>query len=206
MTKAVDFYFDYSSPFAYLGSTQIEAAAARHGATVNFRPFLLGALFKAIGTPDAPILSAPLAKQRIYNADMHRWADHYGVPFRFPPSRFPVNTIKPLRMTLAVPEADRPRLIHALFRAYWADDRDLADDTTLADIATAAGFDGPALVAATREERLKNELRAATEAAVQIGVCGAPSYAVGKLLFWGQDRLLFVERALDGWIPKGEEG
>jgi len=205
MTKIVDFYFDYSSPFAYLGSTQIEAAAARHGATVRYRPFLLGALFKAIGTPDVPLFAAPEPKRKLYGADLFRWADHYGVPLVFP-SRFPMNTIKPLRMTLALPEADRPRLIGPVYRAYWAEDRDISDDATLAEIATSAGLDGAALVASTRDERLKAELKAATEAAVQLGVCGAPTYAVGKLIFWGQDRLLFVEKALDGWIPKGEEG
>lgn len=205
MIQVVDFFFDYSSPFAYLGSTQIEAVAARHGATVRYRPFLLGALFKAIGTPDVPLLAAPEAKKRFYSADMFRWADHYGVPFRFP-SRFPMVTVKPLRMTLALPEADRPRLIGPIFRAFWAEDRDISDDATLADIATSAGLDGSALVAATRDERLKAELKAATDAAVQAGVCGAPTFMVGKLIFWGQDRLLFVEKALDGWIPKGEEG
>jgi 2-hydroxychromene-2-carboxylate isomerase len=197
VTKIVDFYFDYSSPFAYLGSTQIEAAAARHGGTVRYRPFLLGGLFKAIGTPNVPLFNAPEAKRRHHMADMFRWADHFGVPFRFP-SRFPMNTVKPLRMTLALPEADRPRLIAPLFKAYWADDRDISDDTTLAEIAGAAGLDGAWLVASTGEERLKAELKAATDAAVQVGVCGAPTFIVGGLVFWGQDRLLFVEKALDG--------
>jgi 2-hydroxychromene-2-carboxylate isomerase len=205
MTKIVDFYFDYSSPFAYLGSTQIEGAAARHGGTVRYRPFLLGGLFKAIGTPDVPLFLAPEAKRRHYAADMFRWADHYGVPFRFP-SRFPMNTLKPLRMTLALPEAERTRLIAPVFRAYWAEDRDISDDATLAEIAGAAGLDGAALVASTREERLKAELKTVTDVAVQIGVCGAPTFVVGDLLFWGQDRLLFVEKALDGWSPRSEGG
>lgn len=199
--SGVDFYFDFSSPYAYLGSTQIEAVAARHGAAVRFRPFLLGALFKAIGTPNAPLLVAPEAKRRHYLADMLRWADHYGVPFRFP-TRFPMNTVKPLRMALALPEAERPRLVHPMFRAYWAEDRDLADDATLADVATAAGFEAAPLLAATRDERMKAALRDATDAAVKAGVCGAPTFAVGDLFFWGQDRLVLVEKALSGWMPK----
>lgn len=202
--KSVDFWFDLSSPFAYLGSTQVEAAAARHGAVVRWRPFLLGGLFKAIGTPDVPLFAAPEPKRRHYLADLVRWADHWGVPFRFP-SRFPMNTVKPLRMVLSLPEAERPRLIHPLFRALWVEDRDISDDGALGEIATAAGFDRAPLLASTRDERLKAELRAATDAAVQAGVCGVPTFIVNGLIFWGQDRLLFVEKALDGWVPAGEK-
>jgi 2-hydroxychromene-2-carboxylate isomerase len=201
--KTVDFYFDFSSPFAYLASTQIEGVAARHGAVVRYRPFLLGALFKAIGTPDVPIFAMPEAKRKHYAADVFRWADHYGAPFHFP-SRFPMNTIKPLRMVLAAAEADRPRLIARIYEAYWSLDRDISDDATLGEITGAAGFDAAALLAATRDERIKAELKAATDHAIQIGVCGAPTFVVDGRMFWGQDRLHFVEKALDGWIPRSE--
>lgn len=70
------------------------------------------------------------------------------------------------------------------------------------DVATSVGLDGAALVAATADERIKQRLREATEQAERAGVCGAPCFRVGELLFWGQDRLLFVEKALDGWCPK----
>ena len=82
--KHVDFYFDFSSPFSYLASTQIEAVAARHGAELGYRPFLLGALFKIIGAPDVPFLAMSEPKRRNFAQDLHRWADHWGVPFRFP--------------------------------------------------------------------------------------------------------------------------
>jgi 2-hydroxychromene-2-carboxylate isomerase len=198
--KEVLFYFDFASPFAYLGSTQIESVAARHHATIAYRPFLLGALFKAIGTPDVPIFTMPAAKQSVVQSDMFRWADHWGVPFRFP-TRFPMNTVKALRMVLQTPAERRGALVGPLFRAYWAEDRDLADDAVLAAVATAAGFDGPALVEGTRSDAVKHALRTATEEAVARGLCGAPTFVVGDLLFWGQDRLHFVGRALDGWRP-----
>jgi 2-hydroxychromene-2-carboxylate isomerase len=115
-----------------------------------------------------------------------------------------MNTVKPLRMVLAAPEADRPRLIAEIYKAYWALDRDISDDATLGEIAGAAGLDAAPLLSATRDERIKAELKAATDEAIQAGVCGAPTFVVNRLLFWGQDRLVFVEKALDGWVPASE--
>ena len=198
--KEVLFYFDFSSPFAYLGATQIEAVAARRGATVVYRPFLLGALFKQLGTPDVPLFAMPPAKRAVIHADMMRWADHWAVPLRFP-TRFPMNTVKPLRMVLQVAADRRAALVGPLFRAFWVEDLDISDDAVLASVATAAGFDGPALVAGARDEAVKHALKTATEEAAARGLCGAPSFVVGDLLFWGQDRLDFVGRALDGWKP-----
>lgn len=195
------FYFDFSSPFAYLGATQIETVAARHHATVVYRPFLLGALFKAIGTPDVPLFAMPRAKQAVIHADLLRWADHWAVPFQFS-TRFPMSSVKALRMVLQVPAARRAALVAPIYRAAWAEDRDLGDDATLASIATAAGFDGPTLVAGAKDEAVKHALRTATDEAVSRGVCGAPTFVVGDRLFWGQDRLDFVGRALDGWRPR----
>jgi 2-hydroxychromene-2-carboxylate isomerase len=199
----VSFFFDFSSPFTYLAATQIEAVARRNGAAVRWRPFLLGGLFRSIGTPDVPLFSMPAAKRAHSNMDTIRWAAHHGVPFRFP-SRFPMNTVKALRMVLQVPDERRPPLVHALFRAFWADDRDLNDDAELVAVAGAAGFDGATLLAGTKGEPAKEQLRTATDEAVKAGLCGAPSFLVGDLLFWGQDRLMFVEKALQGWRPRGE--
>jgi 2-hydroxychromene-2-carboxylate isomerase len=201
------FLFDYSSPFAYLGATQVEPVAARHGARVVWRPFLLGGLFRSIGTPDVPLFAMPPAKQRFMNDDMHRWAQRRGVPLRFP-SRFPMNTVTALRMTLQVPDAARTPLVHALFRALWVDDRDLADPAELSAIASSVGLDGEALVRGAAQADVKESLRRATEQAEALGVCGAPCFLVQTAtnregtLFWGQDRLELVERALDGWRPK----
>ncbi len=199
--KELSFYFDFSSPFAYLGATQIDALAQRAGARLHYRPFLLGALFKAVGTPNVPLFTMSEPKRRHVGLDLHRWADHYGVPFRFP-SRFPMNTVKPLRMVLQLSEAEMPRLVHPIFAAYWAEDRDISDDATLVELANRAGFEGEALLAGTSRDEVKQKLFAATDEAVKAGVCGVPSFLVGDLLFWGQDRLLFVEKALAGWRPR----
>jgi len=197
--KSVSFFFDFSSPFAYLASTQIEALATRHGATVLYKPFLLGALFKMIGTPNVPLHAMPEPKARLYRADIFRWADHWGVPFNFA-SRFPMNTVKPLRLVLAAPENKKPALIRAIYRAYWVDDRDISNDEVLLDLVTQEGF-APEFVETTSADEYRQALRDATEEAGRLGLCGVPSFLVGDQLFWGQDRLIFVEKALDGWCP-----
>ncbi len=201
--RALEFWFDFSSPFAYLASTRMEALAARAGAALVYRPFLLGGLFHAIGTPTVPLFEMPEPKRRHAGLDMNRWAAHFATPIRWP-SRFPMNTVKPLRMVLATPDAQRAPLVNAIYRAYWAEDRDVSDAAVLADIASAVGLDGPALAARTSDDALKVALREATDEAVRRGIFGAPSFFVGDLLFWGQDRLEFVERALAGWRPPHE--
>jgi len=201
--KELFFYFDFSSPFAYLGATQVEACAARAGAVVRYRPFLLGGLFREIGTPNVPISAASDAKRRHYLADMSRWADHYGVRFRFP-SRFPMNSVKALRIAIALPEEARRAVVLPIFEAFWADDRDISDEKVLHNILVKTGFnpaDASAALEKTNDEAIKTALKAATDKAKVIGICGAPSFLVGDLLFWGQDRLLFVEKALNGWRP-----
>ncbi len=189
----LDFYWDFSSPYAYLASTQVEALAARTGATLRSCPMLLGGLFKAIGQVDVPLMAFSEAKRKYMLVDLHRWADHWGVPFKFP-SRFPMNTVKALRAYLALPEARRAAFRAATFRAYWADDRDIADDAVLAEL---IGADAAEVLLRTKEPAIKEELFAATGAAAKAGAFGAPTWVVdGTDLYWGQDRIPLVERAL----------
>src|SRR5262249_24435863 len=120
--KLVELYYDYSCPYAYLASTQIEAICQRTGAHLAWRPMLLGGVFHALGAKDGPHLSP--AKARLNFLDMHRWADWWGVPLVMPPGH-PNRTVLALRATLAA-GGDVPRASHALFRAYWAEGRDLS--------------------------------------------------------------------------------
>lgn len=202
--KELSFFFDFSSPFAYLGATQVEAVAAKTGARVRYRPFLLGGLFREIGTPNVPLFAASESKRRHFLADMARWADFYGVPILFP-TRFPMNTVKALRLILCLPEngddSERRRLVLPIFNAFWAEDRDISDDTVLCDIIKEAGLDGDELLRRANEEPAKIALREATNQAKLLGVPGAPCFLVNNQLFWGQDRLIFVEKALNGWLP-----
>lgn len=193
--KTVEAYWDYSSPFAYLGMARIEAVAARHGAKVVDRPMLLGGLFKSIGQVNVPIETFSPERRAHTMADMHRWAAYHDVPFRFP-SRFPMNTVKALRATLALPEALRKSFRDAVFRAFWAEDRDISDDGVLADLIGRTGADSAEILAATSKPEIKAALIAATDAAVARQVFGAPTFVVGDELFWGQDRLDAVGHAL----------
>lgn len=192
------FYFDFSSPFTYLAATQIERVAAERGARLAWRPILLGGLFKEIGNPIVPIAEMSEARRRYLLRDMADWSAHWGVPFRFP-SRFPMMTVTALRMTLAA-GPDLVRLAQAIFRAYWAEDRDINDKPTLAEIACSLGLDGAALVEATGDPAIKQRLSDNTAEAVRAGAYGLPTFLVenegGPGLFFGQDRLDFVSRAL----------
>lgn len=200
--SAVDIWFDYSSPFAYLGVSQIERIAAQAQAQLTYRPFLLGGLFREIGTPDVPLLAVSEAKRRYMGTDLTRWATHWGVPFRFP-SRFPMRTITPLRATyelLRQTPADAPRFIQHVYRAFWAEDRDISDAAVLKAICSEASIDSTCIDRANDAPN-KQALLNAGEEAKALGLCGAPTCVVDGRLFWGQDRLGFVQDALNGWSP-----
>jgi 2-hydroxychromene-2-carboxylate isomerase len=193
MAHTLEVYFDFSSPFAYLGCAQVDALAARTGATVVWRPFLLGGLFKALGQVDVPLVTWSEAKRTYTFTDMVRWAAHWNIPFRWP-TRFPMNSIKALRIYLALPDARRAAFRDAAFRAYWAEDRDLNDDAVLRGL---LGEGADEVFTRTQAPEIKAALKDATEQAVSAGVFGAPTFVIdGKELFWGQDRLGLVEAAL----------
>ena len=193
------FFHDFASPFSYLAATQIETFAATHGATISWRPILLGGLFRAIGTPDVPLLQMHAAKQRYIQRDLQDWAQWWGVDFRFP-SRFPIRTVTALRAALVEPAATLP-----IYRAIWVDDRAVDDERVLAAVLDDAGFDARDILAQIKSPAIKAVLRANTEAAEAAGGCGVPTFVVdqpaGPLLFWGQDRFDHVAAALAGWRP-----
>jgi 2-hydroxychromene-2-carboxylate isomerase len=187
----LEFFYDFVSPYSYLAATRVEELARRTGAALRFRPFLLGGVLKATGN-HAPIET--VAKGRHMWVDLERWARRLQVPFRRPET-FPVSTVLALRTALAAEEAGGlVPFTHAVYRAYWAEGRDIASPEVLADVASRAGLDGKALVA--RAPELKAALAAQTQEAVDRGSFGAPTFLVGPELFIGNDRLDFVEEAL----------
>ncbi len=190
MSGLVEIYFDVVCPYAYLGMTQIERVAASAQARVAYKPMLLGGVLNAFELPDPNA-----AKARHNLLDMKRWADVFGVPLEMPLGH-PRRTVLAMRAVVAAGDADFARAAHALFRAYWADGLDVAEPADVAGALDAAGLDGGALVAAADRSAIKDELRARTDEAIERGVFGAPTMFVGPEMFWGQDRLDFVERAL----------
>jgi 2-hydroxychromene-2-carboxylate isomerase len=187
----ITFFHDFSSPFSYLASTQIEALARKYGVNIDWKPILLGALFREIGTPDVPLLTMSAAKRAYFERDMADWATWWRVPLRFP-TAFPIRTVLPLRVALLEPLATRP-----LYRALWADDRDISQPDIVRAVLHEAGLD-PALVEATGQPAVKAKLRTNTAAARDAGACGVPTVQVGEQLIWGQDRLTMLADVLAG--------
>ncbi len=193
--KRIEFFYDYASTYSYLAHREIEALAARSGAEIVFKPMVLGFVFKATGNG---MPAAVPAKAAYMVHDVRRWVGRYGLQFHMP-SVFPVNTIRALRAAVAALEDGTfPAYHHAVMHAYWANDQDIGDGETLAAIAAAAGLDGRRIVARAEEPAIKDRLKANTDEAVRRGAFGAPTFFVGDEMFWGNDRLEFVEEALSG--------
>ncbi|QXI26771.1 2-hydroxychromene-2-carboxylate isomerase [Pseudomonas vanderleydeniana] len=195
MKRNVEFYFDLGSPASYLAYTQLPGLCAQADAELVYQPMLLGGIFKATGNASPAEIPA---KGRYMIQDLTRYAQRYGVPFRFNPY-FPINTLLLMRATTGVqlrqPERFVP-FVDALYRALWVDGRNLNDPGTVAQVLAEHGFDPQQVMALTQDEEVKHALREKTELALQRGVFGAPSLFVGEQLFFGQDRLEFVREAL----------
>lgn len=190
------FFHDFASPFSYLASTQVARIARQRGIELIYKPMLLGALFRSIGTVNVPMQAMSPVKAAYAAQDLQDWAYHWGVPLRWP-SVFPLRTVAPLRVAL-----QRPELTDALYAAAWAEDRDIGDPEILAAVIREAGGPVETLMAGTQSPEIKAALKANTEEAEAIGACGAPTLMVQapdgeREIFWGQDRLPLVEATLD---------
>jgi 2-hydroxychromene-2-carboxylate isomerase len=194
-TKTVEFFFDFGSPASYLAWTQLPALCAAGGATLIYRPMLLGGVFQATG--NASPVTVP-AKGRYMLTDLARFARRYGVPMQFNP-HFPVNTLALMRGAVGLQLRQPQRFVDyvsAMFNAMWVDGRNMADPVVLGEALAQAGFDPSAVLALTADPAVKDALKANTEQAVRRGAFGAPTMFVGDQMFFGQDRLDFVREAL----------
>ena len=193
MARTLEFYFDYGSPYSYLADTQVEAIARRTGATLVRKPMLLGGVFKATGNHSP----AELPQKSAWSGfDMPLWARHYGVPFQRNPF-FPVNTLALMRGAAAAQiDGSFERYHPAVFKAMWVEGRNLNDIKEVAAVLTAAGLDAGKFGARIQDQDVKDRLKATTDEAVARGVFGAPTCFVDKMMFFGNDRLPFVELAL----------
>jgi 2-hydroxychromene-2-carboxylate isomerase len=199
VAAAIDFHFDFSSPYSYIASEEIEALAERHGRTLHWRPLLLGAVFKASG--GAPLTETYGPKARYSVRDFARSAAFVGVPYRHP-SVFPIGAVAASRAVLWL-QREQPvqvaPFIHAVYRALFVADRNISDAAIVMELAQGLGIDTARLTAGIQEDAIRNQLRAEIEQAIARGVFGAPTLFIDGEMFWGHDRLAQVER----WITTG---
>ena len=193
MSKSLEFFFDVGSPTTYLAWTQLPKIAAEAGATIIWRPMLLGGVFKATGN-QSPV-NIP-AKARYMLPDLARYARRYGVPMTFNP-HFPINTLPLMRG--AAGYLDTPQFgtyVTAIFNALWVEQKNLGKPEVVAEVLRAAGLDPAEFERLVNDEGVKERLKGITEEAIRRGAFGAPTFFIGEEMHFGQDRLDFVAEAL----------
>ena len=193
-----DFYFDFSSPYGYLGAQMVDELAAKHGRSADWHPMLLGVVFKQTGA--APLTQIPVKGP--YSArDFARTARYHGIEFKMPPV-FPIPAQAPSRIMLWAkaqsPEAGA-RLAKALYRAFFVEGLDISQPDVAAEVAGRAGFDARAARAAVDDPAMKDALKREVDAAIAAGVFGSPFIIVDGEPFWGTDRFDQVDR----WLASG---
>ena len=192
----IDYFLALTSPYTYLGHARFEALAARYGATVNHKPAQMAKVFAVSG--GLPVKQRPVQRQAYRLQELRRWSQFLGMPLHLEPRHFPVPDGAAAKLVIAARQLGQQpgALIGACLRAVWAEERDISDAATLRAIAGEAGYDAGALVAAAAAPAVQAEYDANTAEAIRRQVFGVPTYAFGEELFWGQDRLDFVERRL----------
>ena len=197
--KQVEFYFDLVSPYSYLAYGRVERICRESGAELVLRPMLLGAVHKAVG------LQAPIeipSKGSYQVRDIHRWTEYYGLPMRFP-EPFPLRTLKTMRAAMVCSEeGDLEAFVREAFALYWEEGgapkgfEEADEDGPIREVVRRIGKDPEEVLEGATTGEAKEALKSATAEAVERGVFGAPAFFVGDEMFWGNDRLHFVEAAL----------
>ena len=198
MSKVIDYYLSLVSPWTYLGSGRLAEIAQRHRAEVRVMPMNLGEVFPRTG--GLPLPKRAPERQAYRLAELKRWSAHLGVPINLQPAYFPAPEITAACMVIAAGEGGgQPlALAQAFGRAVWEQERNIAEVGTCEAIAEETGHHAVDLLAKALDPAVRQRYAEQTEAAVARGVFGAPSYIYNAELFWGQDRLDFLDRALGG--------
>jgi 2-hydroxychromene-2-carboxylate isomerase len=194
----IDFYFEFSSPYGYIASQIVEDFERRVGRPVKWRPMLLGPVFKITG--QAPLVEIPM-KGEYSKKDFARSARLHKVPYR-QPEQFPIGTVAALRAFYWVGDHDPAKareLAKALYKAYFADGKDISAPAKVVEIAKSIGVDGDALAKALEDPAVKDRAKREVEAAISAGVFGSPFFVVDGEAFWGVDRMPMLE----DWIKTG---
>jgi 2-hydroxychromene-2-carboxylate isomerase len=197
MPKLIDYYFTPVSPYTYLGHERLVQIAVRHGATIAVKPVDYGRIFPLSG--GLPLKQRAPQRQAYRLLELERWSKHLGMALNVQPKHFPVPPDAAAKWIIAAQargEADALRLAGALLRAVWAEQRDVSDESTLASIATEQGLDPALLAEGAASPDAASRYLVLTEEAIDRQIFGAPTYVYRDELFWGQDRLDFLDRAL----------
>ena len=199
MARQLDFYFDCSSPWTYLAFHAIQAVARETATEIVWKPILVGGVFNAVNQTVYENRAKPNPLKQAYSLkDMQDWARLYGLVIKFPPTIFPVNSVKCMRGAfVALDEGKLVPYATAAFVAYWGADRDLAREEVLADIAERAGIERQRFFAGIETASCKARLRANTDELIARGGFGSPTIFVGNDMFFGNDRMPLVKAALE---------
>jgi 2-hydroxychromene-2-carboxylate isomerase len=192
-------FFDCSSPWTYLGFHNIQPLAAELGASISWRPILVGGLFNTVNPSVYHSREHPVpAKQAYMHKDLQDWARHAGIEIRWPMTIFPINSVKAMRGCIAAGRLGKlVPYAQGVFEAYWGRDLDITQDDLLAEIATAAGLDPGEIAAAMASDEIKGELRANTEELARRGGYGSPTFFVDSNdMYFGNDRMPLIRSAL----------
>ncbi len=193
MSKTVEFYFDFTSPYSYLAATRLPQIAEKTGAEIAYKPILLGALMDAVGNrPPATCRN----KAKYMMQELQDIAVEYGVPFTFP-AKFPIMALMPLRGTLLIENDLREEpFIQQVFRAYWGEGKDITKEEVIAPIAEECELNWTHFQRECKEEAIKQKLKDQTNEAVERGLFGVPTFFVDGKMYFGNESLPRIEKAL----------
>ena len=194
MSKTLEFYFDFGSPTAYLAHKRLQQLSAQYDLLIDYKPMLLGGVFKATGNT-TPV-AIPAKGQYMLAHDLPRFARRYNVPLNINP-HFPINTLHLMRAAIAAQRLDcMPAYVDAMFDAVWVDGKNMGELDVIAQTLADNELDSEALMALSQDPEVKAQLISNTDAAVERGIFGAPTLFMDGEMYFGQDRLDFVEEAL----------
>jgi 2-hydroxychromene-2-carboxylate isomerase len=195
----IDFFFDCSSPWTYLGFHNIQPLAAELGVTIRWRPILVGGVFNRVNPSVYASRDNPVpVKQKYLSKDLQDWARHCGLHIVFPPAVFPVNSVKAMRgCVLLEPQGKLVPFATAVFETYWGRDEDISQDSVLAQACEQAGVEAGVFFAGISQPAIKAQLKANTDELIRRGGFGSPTMFVnGDDMYFGNDRLPLVREAL----------
>jgi 2-hydroxychromene-2-carboxylate isomerase len=189
----IDYYFSVLSDWAYMGGERLECLARRYRVRIDHKPMRLAAIYA--GTGGILLQKRSRQRQDYRLVELKRWSEYLGIPVKLFPKYYPTADELASCVIIAAKHAgcDAGLLANAILRAIWAEDRDISDSVTLTKIADGLGLDGAGLVAAARKQETVAEFDRYTEQAHEQGVFGSPFYIFEKEIYWGQDRLQFLE-------------